>query len=245
MKTFPRAPRGVLLLEMIVYCAILMVLMSTVVGSLALVSHSLHEGTIRERLTEQRNDVAELLRDDLRMAQTIAWVDVKAKDGKLLGSKLRLTQSGDTVVEYTFDRKVYDVTYEAVVPAPQPKISASGRRTPPPVISDPATVTVTQSVEDPPMMTRTLLVHDVQKAARSWSYYALSSVSRSPQKSSGNVWELTPLKHGDVIDAHAGHVFVSATLESVAPGKPTIPFTVGATTRLESATALAPATEKP
>ena len=238
-----RAPRGVFLLEMLVYVAIVMLLFGTMIGTLSLLSHSLSDSTSREKQAEERDEVADLLRDDLRMSRRIEWLDAKTLKNKYVGSVLRLTQPGDAVVEYAFERQTHEVTFETEVPA-TPKHTI-GTRVPPPAGTQTTPVTVTQTVEEPPTLTRTVRLHQVQKSSRSWNAYELTKVERSPQSQTvGGLWQLEPLKLGTVLDARQAHVFILATLQLALPGKPPVIFSVGATTRLEPQAA-PPALEKP
>ncbi len=235
-------PRGVFLLEMLVYVAIVMLLFGTMIGSLSLISHSLSDSTSREKQAVERDEVADLLRDDLRMSRQIEWLDAKALKNKGVGSVLRLTQPGEVVVEYAFVRKTYDVSFETEVPAaPKP---ANGRRMAP-VLQNPERVMVTQTIEEQPALTRTVLLHGVQKSSRRWNAYELNKLERAPQSVGGGIWQLEPLKMGAEIDARQAHVFVLATLQLALPGKTPATFSVGATTRLERLEPQAAELEKP
>jgi hypothetical protein len=227
-------PRGMFLLEAIICVAAVVLLFATLAGSITLVSHNLVESTRKEQLSQERNAISELLSDDVRMSQTIEWAPIKSKKtGALQGSKLRLTQSDGSVIEYAFEQREYTISPSQ---SATPTLPRRSRRDPTPN----AVPLVAQTIEEPPTLIRTVSINDVQKSSRRWNYYLLKKLECSGQSGLESAWDLNELKIGTKLDARTGHVFVLMTLEFFPPGKSPLEFSAGATTRIEPA----PKTEK-
>lgn len=209
-------PRGVFLLECIVYVAIMAALFASVAGTITLVGHGLAEGLRSEQLQQERARLSELLSDDLRMSQTIAWTARTSKSGAPEGSTLRLTRPDGSVTEYTFVERDISVTGWS------PKTTPVSPRT-----------LVTQTVAETPSVTRTVFVNAVQKSSRHWDCYALKKLECSRQNGVEQAWELDEQKIGAALDARAAHLFLLLTLDYIHPGKPSIRFAAGATTRID------------
>ena len=92
-----RRLKGIMLLEVLCYIAVILILFGVIMQSTSLVARSLAQSAKREQRLQEWAQLAQIIRDDLRQSAQITWMPPRAPSG---GAILALSRPDGTVVEY-------------------------------------------------------------------------------------------------------------------------------------------------
>ena len=227
--------RGILLVEMIIYVAIVFASIGVLGGATAMLSYHLQQTAEFERREEKRKNIRELMREDVRSTTRLQWFNASDAALGITSSRcLRLLQPGGRIIEYTVERQ----SREIYVPTPRP-VQKNGPSTP--RIKLQPEQSQVRTIVSPPRLVRRVGDAKMLKPTHEFEYCDIVSVERTNPESPKSIdWKLTELQQSEVFDpsVHKGFLLISLELSSPPSSLSRAPdkFKVAGTPRIDATT---------